>query len=713
MKQTSFPWWFRIKGRVLVFGIAMSIFPLLFLGLATYNAARQHMQESIQQQNYVRATSLAEQTSTFVTNMADSLLQVTSTNVYTLVNKNQKEREIILGTLLREEPFLEELKVADTQFRVLGQAARREAILPKTPTPFETKGLLNEQPFAISEIFFSSDGRPQFYLTVGIKDPGTRETVGYLQAKTDLRGIVNKFANLRVGKGGYAYLVDERGNLIGHTDFSKVLSQENVHQKPTVVDFLTGVTPSSHGKEYTNLDGIEVLGLFASVGYPNWGVFIEQPVQEAYEPINDFALKLLGIVFVAISIVTLTSIIFALKLTRPIENLETEVRRIIQTGDLQPPISQQSKDEIGRLVESFNTLIKLLDEKNQTLKAEKQLLATVVEGIGAGMLLLDPGKRIIWWNSIFTHWIGDKNFKNLLCDEVIDGEGIECFSLEKGRVTTLELNGKRRYIRQTYYELNPSNQENAAYLLLLEDVTQEIEMEARVIETDKMAALGLMASGVAHEINNPLAIASAYSEDFLDRISESPSLITPDEIKKGLKIIMEQILRCKKITGRLLDFARKRKDRPDLFEISAASEQTLALLSYQAKQKKVEIKLHFELGLFVWGNENEWQQVVLNIIANALDASPHNSKIEVKAYRENENILFMVKDNGQGISPHNIKKVFEPFFTTKPAGKGTGLGLFVSYGIIEKMHGQLTIESTEGKGTVVIISLPSRKAVGK
>lgn len=227
-----------------------------------------------------------------------------------------------------------------------------------------------------------------------------------------------------------------------------------------------------------------------------------------------------------------------------------------------------------------------------------------------------------------------------------------------------------------------------------------------MIETDKMVAVGLLASGVAHEINNPLAIISVYCEDLLEHAEEDDPESIVKEVKFVLNTILEQIFRCEDITNRLLNFARKPSEELDFFESGVSTLNTLALLRYRAKQKKVTIRSNIEEELYVKGNENEWQQVVLNLITNALDASFEGGEIEVTAQSNEESISYVVKDNGCGIEKDSLTKVFDPFFTTKPAGQGTGLGLFVSYGIIQRMNGQLVIESIKGEGTTVKITLP-------
>lgn len=713
MSEKKSPWWMRIKVRVLVFGVLMSAIPLMVLGLASYNAAKSYLQESVQEQNSERATFLAGQIQDFMQNNSESLIRVTSTNALDLVGKDSLARETVLGIMLRETQFFESLIVFDPQYQILGKVSRREVDFPvqkgdKLPhVDFSTA-----EAYSVSEVFFSVDGRPQVYLTVSITDPQTRKSLGFLQAKTDLKALFTKFTGIQIGRGGYVYLTDQQGKLIGHSDFSRVLSQEAVSSNPSVQGFLIGKRPVLTENEYINSDGIAVIGMYAPVGNPQWGVFIEQPVREAYKPITQFTLRVTGVMSAIIVGMILISIYFGLKVTRPIENFEAGVRRIISTEDLHAEVTQESDDEIGRLVQAFNNLLRQLADKTANLQAEQELLETVVHGIGAGMALLDQHKRLLWWNSIFAGWFAcdGKNLMNLPSEVVFQGEGVRYLFRENGKVLALEVRGDKRYLRHTYYRLSPGNPENAAYLLLLEDVTQQVEMEARVIETEKMATVGLLASGVAHEINNPLAILSAHNEDLLDRLQEEEGLPAKEEIQGILQIIAKQIDRCKLVTSRLLRFARPSKQGLDFIDVNDALEQTVDLLAYRVKQKKMNLIKESKPGLWTGGDENEWQQVVLNILTNAIDASAEGSSVFVRAKRVNEEIWVEVEDQGHGIPAPHLKKVFDPFFTTKPPGQGTGLGLFVSYGIVQKMQGQLLIESNEGKGTIIRILLPYKEA---
>lgn len=690
--KNSIPWWMRLKFLFLFFGVTMSILPLFFLGYLGFTSVTQNLKQNIREQNFEQVTVLANETGDFFNRIEDSLILTAATSAHDLVGNNETSRQIILKTLLQRESVIEEIKVMDEKFA------------GKTIENPLSQGTSS----SISEVFYSPDGRPKVYLTVAVQDPITQERIGYLQSKIDLTRIIKSFVNIRLDEGEYVFLVDHAGNLIDHSDdFSRISPKGDIRQNPAVQSFLEGET-SSLESEHKNQDGVNVVGAYASLDIPNWAVFIEQPTHEANKPIYALGYRLIMIAILIMVLVMILSVAFGLKIVQPIENLEGQVRRIISTGDLQSHIPIESWDEIGRLVQSFNQLLNSLNQKNESIKNEKELLTTVVDGIGAGMVLLNAEEKIIWCNTKFEEWFGPQ-LANLPCNEVVKGEGIESFYLENGRNILVSVNEERRHFRQMHYELSPDNPEKAAFVLLLEDVTQEVEMEARMIETDKMAAIGLLASGVAHEINNPLAVAAAQSEDLLDRLREEEAGLIQEEIKIGFKIVLDQTSRCKQITERLLSYAHKRSEGREPMDIGASSEQAFGLLQHKTKQNRIRLETQLENELFVLGNENEWQQVVLNLLANALDASAFGGVIEVKGWHEEEIIHFTVKDYGGGISVNNLKKVFDPFFTTKSVGQGTGLGLYVSYGIVQKMQGNLALESKEGQGTCVKITLPLYK----
>jgi len=238
-------------------------------------------------------------------------------------------------------------------------------------------------------------------------------------------------------------------------------------------------------------------------------------------------------------------------------------------------------------------------------------------------------------------------------------------------------------------------------------------MNEQVIETGKLASLGELAAGIAHEINNPVAIMveeAGWIADLLEdeEFHESENF---QELKRALQQIKTQGTRCKQITHKLLSFARKTDPKVHGVHLEELIEDVMALSQQRAKYSMVQITINHENELpIIYISASEFQQVLLNLINNALDAmSTSGGTIDIKTKIEDNFVVIEVADTGQGIPPANLARIFDPFFTTKPVGKGTGLGLSICYGIIKKMDGEISVRSAVGVGTVFIVRLPLRK----
>ena len=240
---------------------------------------------------------------------------------------------------------------------------------------------------------------------------------------------------------------------------------------------------------------------------------------------------------------------------------------------------------------------------------------------------------------------------------------------------------------------------------------QEKEMmDKQIIETGKLASIGSLAAGIAHEINNPVAIMveeAGWIGDLLEEeeFSKSENL---DEFERALKQIKTQGQRCKEITHKLLSFARKTDSRIQETQINDLVKELVALSEQRAKYSKVTIHTNLENNLpITYLAQSEMQQILLNLINNSVDAmEKKGGELTITTYSEEDGIGIKVSDNGPGIPDANLSRIFEPFFTTKPVGKGTGLGLSICYGIIQKMGGQIEVESVIDSGTTFHIRLP-------
>ena len=245
-------------------------------------------------------------------------------------------------------------------------------------------------------------------------------------------------------------------------------------------------------------------------------------------------------------------------------------------------------------------------------------------------------------------------------------------------------------------------------------VRKEEMMSQQVIETGKLASVGELAAGIAHEINNPVAIMieeAGWIEDLLEEEDLTGSE-NEKELYRALAQIRTQGRRCKEITHKLLSFARKTDTRIVEISITDLLKEIAYLSSQRAKYSNVEIRTRFEENLpLIPASETEMQQVFLNLVNNALDAMEKTGGIiTLGAKRTGNDIIVTVSDNGPGIADANLARIFDPFYTTKPVGKGTGLGLSICYGIIKKIGGDINVRSTKGEGAAFELRFPVTQA---
>ena len=234
-------------------------------------------------------------------------------------------------------------------------------------------------------------------------------------------------------------------------------------------------------------------------------------------------------------------------------------------------------------------------------------------------------------------------------------------------------------------------------------------MNRQIIETGKLASVGELAAGIAHEINNPVAIMvqeAGWIEDLLEE-EEFKKGKNLEEFKRALKQVNTQGQRCKDITHKLLSFARKTAPSIEQVQINELIEEIVSITD-MAAYTRVAMNAHLDKNLLpIYGSQTEIQQVLLNLINNALYAlEKDGGKIDITSRQETHHVLVIVEDNGPGIPEANLDRIFDPFFTTKPVGKGSGLGLSICFGIINKMGGEIDVHSIVGEGTRFEIRLP-------
>ncbi len=265
-----------------------------------------------------------------------------------------------------------------------------------------------------------------------------------------------------------------------------------------------------------------------------------------------------------------------------------------------------------------------------------------------------------------------------------------------------------------------SNDEIGAIIDAFNNMTDEIkrkkENEKLIISAEKRAAIGTLAAGVAHEINNPMNNLGFYTSDLLERLETEDinELYEGRIIQNYLEIMKEQIERCSSITHNLLKISRESAVNIKPVNIYAAIKDILKLMGHRIKKQNISVKIDlYAPRPVVMSDESQIQQMLLNIITNALDAMEKKGtlRISIENFHNDDTLLIKVEDTGYGIKDEDKDKIFDPFYTTKPVGKGTGLGLSISQVIIERMRGTIEIHSEENIGTAIYIKLPVAKEV--
>jgi signal transduction histidine kinase len=272
--------------------------------------------------------------------------------------------------------------------------------------------------------------------------------------------------------------------------------------------------------------------------------------------------------------------------------------------------------------------------------------------------------------------------------------------------------GEKRTYRITKIPMRLDDTDVSHVITIGEDITEWREAQERFAQAEKLAAIGTLAAGVMHEINNPLATIGACAEALALQVTEEgmTSVRLATSLPESLHLIEHEVQRCKGIVEGVLDFSRPKKSERALLDINGVLEKTLFLLKHHSRFKKLTVKLETQNSLpFVSASEEQLVQVVMALLINAMDAMHERGTIvlRTRADAKRNSVIAEVVDQGEGIRSTEMSKIFEPFYTTKPPGRGTGLGLSICYSLVAENSGRIEVESVVGRGSLFRIVLPA------
>ena len=352
---------------------------------------------------------------------------------------------------------------------------------------------------------------------------------------------------------------------------------------------------------------------------------------------------------------------------------------------------------------------------------EKQY-KNIIENSADAIITLNNKDEITSWNRGAEHIFGwDRNeitgysIKKIIPDVLIEKKELECLDFGmtyRGFVSNYEterLNkaGEKVLVNLSESFIRNENDEIIGRSQILRDLTDIKLREEQIQHSERLATVGHMAAGVAHEVGNPLTAISSLVQ-VCQRKTNDPF------VQEQLKKVRDHIQRINKIVRDLVDFSRPSGLEKSMVQINDLIKSAVGLLEHDARCRSVDFKLDLSSSLPIFeGIPDHLHQVLVNMLLNAVDAMQgiNDPFVIIKTWQEDDLIKISVEDIGEGISEENKHRIFEPFFTTKDVGSGTGLGLSVSHGIVSKMGGTIDVESELGKGTTFIITLPAENTL--
>jgi two-component system NtrC family sensor kinase len=357
-------------------------------------------------------------------------------------------------------------------------------------------------------------------------------------------------------------------------------------------------------------------------------------------------------------------------------------------------------------------LYQSLELKAEQVERLKDFSENIVGSLNVGVMALDLAGRVDSWNPQLEKLTGIPRDQAVgqKVDAVLPAELVGELDARSGnghggeiyKFALVNRAGQGLIVNVSVTPLEDKHGAELGRLVLVNDITERIQLEQQLLQTEKLTSLGLLAAGVAHEVNTPLAVISNYIQMLARQLPGD------DSRQKIIEKIVKQTFRASEIVNNLLNFSRTGAGEFSAVNLNEVIEETLTLVAHPFRAAHVSVIKSLEENLpAMKGSSNRLQQVFLNLFLNARDAMPTGGMLEVRTASQNGSVEVEVTDTGVGIADENMNRIFDPFFTTKATGRGTGLGLSVSYGIVQEHNGRIEVRSTPGKGTSFHLEFPA------
>lgn len=596
-----------------------------------------------------------------------------------------------------------------------------------------------------------------FSLSLPIMDSIRYQVIGILHRVYDAKEFFSPSIDIiRFGHTGHVMLIDSDGTVMS----CPLLPTGTRIASPELIPLVTPRHPGwveassdGHGGHNTSIIGFAPLPAISRITQDStdkaWHLFVWQSSEELFAPIQHLFTWIASFGLIAIALLGTLGSMAAGRIVTPIRKLQ-EAARLIGKGELKEPIQITTNDEIQDLAEAFNRmndqltaafagLTSQVELKTQEVEYLQESTSQILDGVPDPIFMLDTDERIQYLNqackdafhldnvngqSVFALLQVDPETHQKLRRElrrVAEGLPIspqaapasptfgqgslrdplspELAAVGKDTQAVMEIHN--RLYRYEWFTVRGRSGEKSRVGLVLRDSTEETHLHDRLTQNEKWASLGLLSSGIGHELNNPLVGVIGLGEAIQDEKD-------PDQVKAYAKDIVQHGRRMASIIQDLTgQIRRQTKGRLAAIDLNDQLQHALKFVQLTHDIPGIEVKTDLQPLPGIHAHPDEMRQVFMNIITNAVQAMKGRGKLTIRSKHENGVITILISDSGPGIPKIYLPRIFDPFFTTKRQGEGSGLGLTVVKRIINRYGGDVQVESAEGNGTTCCITLPT------
>ncbi|HMK75634.1 MAG TPA: PAS domain S-box protein [Thermodesulfobacteriota bacterium] len=771
--------------------------PLAIASFSIIEVYEKDLKKSIIEIEKGKAQIVVEATNAFFEKVLNKLLSLSSEKIpwkgsRPFISKDHFQ------SLFDKNEYLVGLTLLDKKGEELLEVSKYKGLGPsdlKNQSKSEMLRVVSRGQIYWGKSYFTTEGVPTIVIAVPTEEY-TGGPSAVLSARIELRYLWNLLPQTSIGKEGSTYVVDREGDLVAHSDRERYyLELDNIRHLPMITQLIQG---KERSVEFKREGGKKYLAVYKPIEKMGWGVVVQVPVEEAYEPIRRAAKTALKWVLVVVSGTTVLSLLLTRKLRQSQEALkeaEAKYRGIFEKSkdmvyitsvdqkladvnragvdlfgygskeemmqvntrdaffypedrerfrnaitkegfvkDFEVKLKKKDgapidvlitaharKDVSGNLV-GYEGIIKDISDRRrmeEEVRNSEERYRAILENIEEGYYEVDLAGNFTFFNDSTCQIFGYSREELMhmkdrqYTDQETTRKLFQAFNEvhrtgKPGRgfdwgITRKD--GSKRYIDTSISLRKDASGKPVGFKGIIQDITDRKRIEEQLFQAEKLRAVGEMASGVAHEFNNTLAVILGNTQLLLHTAKDQES-------KEFLRIIEQVAKDSSQTVRRLQDFTRTPVSQElSRIDINAILRDSIEITKPRWKDEAqsrgvgIEIVSNLEDIPLASGNAPELREVITNMIFNAIEAMPKGGKIEIRTFKKRRDIHIQISDTGVGIPGEVKKKIFEPFFTTKPFSN-TGLGLSMSYGIVKRFGGEIKVESEVGQGTIFTITLP-------